>query len=169
MARHIKTGDTVIVISGADKGKTGKVLRILTDRDRVVVEGVNRVWKHVRPSQRNPQGGRIQKAGKGGFAGGRIPFGYASDGKGGLAIDERHRATVTRIYAENGDGRTLQAIADGLNRDGIPSPTGKRWWPSSVTYVLNNQVYAGKVEYVFVSGGVVTHVNRPGDHARLVR
>ncbi len=61
MARHIKTGDTVIVIAGADKGKTGRVMRILTDKDRVVVEGVNRVWKHVRPSQRNPQGGRIQK------------------------------------------------------------------------------------------------------------
>src|SRR5579859_7569767 len=61
MARHIKRGDTVIVIAGADKGKTGKVLRVITDKDRVVVEGVNRVWKHVRPSQRNPQGGRIQK------------------------------------------------------------------------------------------------------------
>ena len=61
MARHIKTGDTVIVTSGADKGKTGKVLRILTGKDLVVVEGVNRVWKHVRPNQRNPQGGRIQK------------------------------------------------------------------------------------------------------------
>jgi large subunit ribosomal protein L24 len=61
MARHIKTGDTVVVIAGADKGTTGKVLRVLTDKDRVVVEGVNRVWKHVRPSQRNPQGGRIQK------------------------------------------------------------------------------------------------------------
>ena len=61
MARHIKTGDTVLVISGADKGKTGKVLRIVTGKDRVVVEGVNRVWKHVRPNQRNPQGGRIQK------------------------------------------------------------------------------------------------------------
>ncbi len=61
MARHIKTGDTVIVTSGADKGKTGKVLRIITGKDRVVVEGVNRVWKHVRPNQRNPQGGRIQK------------------------------------------------------------------------------------------------------------
>ena len=61
MARHIKTGDTVIVITGADKGRTGRVLRVLTDKDRVVVEGVNRVWKHVRPSQRNPQGGRIQK------------------------------------------------------------------------------------------------------------
>ena len=61
MARHIKTGDTVIVITGADKGKTGKVLRVLTGKDRVVVEGMNRVWKHVRPNQRNPQGGRIQK------------------------------------------------------------------------------------------------------------
>jgi large subunit ribosomal protein L24 len=61
MARHIKSGDTVIVMSGADRGKTGKVLRVLTQKDRVVVEGVNRVWKHVRPSQRNPQGGRIQK------------------------------------------------------------------------------------------------------------
>src|SRR3954469_18893448 len=61
MARHIKTGDTVVIISGADKGKTGKVLRIVTGKDRVVVEGVNRVWKHVRPNQRNPQGGRIQK------------------------------------------------------------------------------------------------------------
>ena len=61
MARHIKSGDTVIIIAGADKGKTGRVLRVLTGKDRVVVEGMNRVWKHVRPNQRNPQGGRIQK------------------------------------------------------------------------------------------------------------
>src|ERR1700760_2669044 len=61
MPRHIKSGDTVMVIAGRDKGKTGKVLRIVADKDRVVVEGINRVWKHVRPSQRTPQGGRIQK------------------------------------------------------------------------------------------------------------
>jgi len=61
MARHIKAGDTVMVTTGADKGKTGKVLRVLTKNDRVVIEGINRVWKHVRPSQRYPQGGRIQK------------------------------------------------------------------------------------------------------------
>jgi large subunit ribosomal protein L24 len=61
MARHIKRGDTVIVIAGSDKGRTGKVLRVLPDKDRVVVEGIHRVWKHVRPSQRTPQGGRIQK------------------------------------------------------------------------------------------------------------
>ena len=61
MARHIKSGDQVMVIAGADKGKSGRVLRVITDKRRVVVEGINRVWKHVRPSQRNPQGGRIQK------------------------------------------------------------------------------------------------------------
>ena len=61
MARHIRTGDTVVITTGSDKGKTGKVLRVLTDKDRVVVEGINRVWKHVRPTQRNQQGGRIQK------------------------------------------------------------------------------------------------------------
>jgi large subunit ribosomal protein L24 len=61
MARHIKTGDQVMVTTGADKGKTGRVLRIISGQNRVVVEGINRVWKHVRPSQRTPQGGRIQK------------------------------------------------------------------------------------------------------------
>jgi large subunit ribosomal protein L24 len=61
MATRIKNGDVVMVITGADKGKTGRVLKILADKDRVVVEGINRVWKHVRPSQRYPQGGRIQK------------------------------------------------------------------------------------------------------------
>jgi len=61
MARHIRSGDTVVVIAGRDKGKTGRVLRVLTKQNRVVVEGINRVWKHVRPSQRTPQGGRIQK------------------------------------------------------------------------------------------------------------
>src|SRR2546423_11190745 len=61
MASKIKKGDTVVVITGSDKGKQGKVLRILVDKNRVVVEGINRVWKHVRPSQRYPQGGRIQK------------------------------------------------------------------------------------------------------------
>ncbi|MBV8780508.1 MAG: 50S ribosomal protein L24 [Phycisphaerae bacterium] len=66
MARHIKSGDQVMVIAGADKGKTGRVLKIVHDKNdsnknRVIVEGINRVWKHVRPTQRYPQGGRIQK------------------------------------------------------------------------------------------------------------
>ena len=51
----------MVVIAGKDKGRQGKVLRVIPDKDRVVVEGINRVWKHVKPSQRTPQGGRIQK------------------------------------------------------------------------------------------------------------
>jgi len=115
------------------------------------------------------KGGRMQKAGRGGFAGGVIPYGYLSDGKGGLHIDVERAPIVRRIFDENGAGRTLKAIADGLNADGVPSPKRKRWWPSNVSYLLNNQVYSGKVEYVFVTDGAVTHVNRQGAHARIVR
>ena len=61
MARHVKTGDTVVVITGDDKGKTGQVIRVDTAKNKVVVQGVNRVWKHLRPSRQHPQGGRIQK------------------------------------------------------------------------------------------------------------
>ena len=58
---HIKTNDTVEVIAGDDKGVRKKVLHIDREKGRVVVEGVNLVYKHVRRSQRNPQGGRLSK------------------------------------------------------------------------------------------------------------
>lgn len=58
---HIRTDDTVEVIVGDDKGVRGKVLVIDREQGRVVVEGVNRVYKHVRRSQKNPQGGRLSK------------------------------------------------------------------------------------------------------------
>ena len=61
MAARIRKDDIVVVISGDHKGAKGKVLRVIHDRDRVLVEGVNMVWRHVRKSQRHPQGGRIQK------------------------------------------------------------------------------------------------------------
>ena len=56
---HVKKGDMVQVIAGNDKGKTGKVLRVLPANDRVLVEGVNLRIKHEKPSQDLPQGGRI--------------------------------------------------------------------------------------------------------------
>lgn len=61
MAARIRKDDRVIVISGAHKGATGKVLRVLNDKDRVVVEGVNMVYRHLRRSRQNPQGGRVQR------------------------------------------------------------------------------------------------------------
>lgn len=53
----IKTGDTVRVITGEDKGSEGKVVKILTDKSKAIVEGVNMVSKHTKPSAKNPQGG----------------------------------------------------------------------------------------------------------------
>ena len=60
MAAHIKKGDTVEVIAGDNKGSTGRVMKVIPSKKRVIVEGLNLAHKHVRPSQRNPQGGRIR-------------------------------------------------------------------------------------------------------------
>jgi large subunit ribosomal protein L24 len=61
--RHIliRKDDTVEVLSGDDKGKRGRVLRVLITRGKVLVEGVNKVYKHLKPSRQNPQGGRLSK------------------------------------------------------------------------------------------------------------
>ncbi len=61
MACRIRRGDDVVVISGAHKGERGKVLRVDVEKGHVVVEGVNMVYRHVRPSRQNPRGGRLQK------------------------------------------------------------------------------------------------------------
>ncbi len=61
MACKILKEDTVEIISGDHRGARGKVLRVDVDRKQVFVEGVNLVYRHVRPSRRNPQGGRLQK------------------------------------------------------------------------------------------------------------
>lgn len=58
---HIRVDDTVEVIAGADLGARGRVLKIFSGNNRVVVEGVNRVKKHVRRSQKNPRGGQLSK------------------------------------------------------------------------------------------------------------
>ncbi|MFV0531895.1 MAG: 50S ribosomal protein L24 [Flavobacteriales bacterium] len=57
----IKTGDKVIVLSGASKRDTGKVLKVIVDKNRAIVEGVNMIKKHTKPSAENPQGGIIEK------------------------------------------------------------------------------------------------------------
>lgn len=61
MARHIRKGDTVIVTGGNDRGATGEVLRILPEKDRVIVQGVNVRTKHLKPSQANPRGGLVRR------------------------------------------------------------------------------------------------------------
>ncbi|KEO75031.1 50S ribosomal protein L24 [Anditalea andensis] len=58
---HIKTGDTVKVIAGDDKGKTGKILSVNREKKRAIVEGLNMVTKHIKPTATNPQGGIEKK------------------------------------------------------------------------------------------------------------
>jgi large subunit ribosomal protein L24 len=58
---HVRKGDTVRVIAGNDRGKEGKVLRVFSEQERVIVEGVNMRIRHTRPSATYPQGGRIQQ------------------------------------------------------------------------------------------------------------
>lgn len=61
MAAKVRKGDRVEVISGAHKGEQGRILRIEPREFRVWIEGVNLVYRHLRPSRKSPQGGRIQK------------------------------------------------------------------------------------------------------------
>lgn len=58
---HIKKGDTVCVIAGEDKGKTGRVLTVLRDKNRAIVEGINIVTKATKPTAQYPQGGLVKK------------------------------------------------------------------------------------------------------------
>jgi large subunit ribosomal protein L24 len=108
MAARIRRDDRVIVNSGAHKGAEGKVLRILPDKDRVIIEGVNMVYRHVRPNRRNPQGGRVQreapihisnvqpidpKTGKGT----RVRFPVKLDGKGRVTSKQRVATSGTEL------------------------------------------------------------------------
>jgi large subunit ribosomal protein L24 len=58
---YIRKDDVVEVVTGDDKGTRGKVLRVLRAKNQLVVEGVNRVYRHLKPSKRNPQGGRLSR------------------------------------------------------------------------------------------------------------
>ena len=58
---HVKKNDMVQVLAGKDKGKTGNVLRVFAETDRIVVAEINKIKKHSKPSQANPEGGIIEK------------------------------------------------------------------------------------------------------------
>lgn len=57
----IKSGDNVVVIAGDHKGEEGKVMRVITEKNKAIVEGVNLVSKHEKPNAKNPQGGIVKK------------------------------------------------------------------------------------------------------------
>jgi len=108
MALHVKKGDMVEIIAGAHKGATGRVLRVIPEKNSVIVQGHNIAKKHVRPSRKNPQGGRISveqpidisnvlPVNPKSSSGSRVRFELASDGaKKRLAVDGTEIGIVRR-------------------------------------------------------------------------
>ena len=98
---HIRKDDKVVVLTGRDKGKTGKVLKVLVSESRAIVEGLNMVSKSTKPSAKNPQGGIIKQ---------EAPIHISNlsliDPKSGkptrIAI-KREGKTVTRIAKKSGE------------------------------------------------------------------
>jgi large subunit ribosomal protein L24 len=100
MALHVKKGDTVEIIAGNDKGSTGKVLRVLPDKNKVIVQGHNVARKHVRPSRKNPQGGRITI---------EKPIHISNV----LPVSPKSSKGTRVRYRESGDGSKKRVAADG--------------------------------------------------------
>ena len=100
MALRIKRGDVVVVLSGEDKGKTGKVIRVEPEAARVVVEGVNLQYKHLKRTQKNPKGGRVQREGP-------IPAGK-------VALWSESKKAGQRFRVEVRDGKRVRVgVKDG--------------------------------------------------------
>ena len=95
----VKKGDTVVVISGNYKGKQGTVLKVITKDNRVVVEGVNVVSRHTRPSQANPDGGIIKK---------EAPI----DASNVMLVDPKTNKP-TRVHFEEKDGKKVRVAKSG--------------------------------------------------------
>lgn len=93
---HIKKDDQVIVLAGADKGKTGKVLKVLRDKERVIVEGIHMVSKSTKPSAANPQGGIIKQ---------EAPIHISN-----VSLIDQKSGKATRIRIER-EGKTVKRIA----------------------------------------------------------
>ena len=93
---HIKKDDQVIVLAGADKGKTGKVLKVLRDKERVIVEGIHMVSKSTKPSAANPQGGIIKQ---------EAPIHISN-----VSLIDLKSGKATRIRIER-EGKTVKRIA----------------------------------------------------------
>ena len=91
---RIKKGDNVIVIAGNSKGKTGKVLTVIPEKDRVIVEGVAMVSKHTKPNAKNPQGGIVKQE--------------ASIHVSNVALVDPKSGKATRIGYKGEDGKKVR-------------------------------------------------------------
>jgi len=110
MAMHIKKGDMVEIIAGDHKGATGRVLRVIPQENKVVVQGQNIAKKHVRPSRRNPQGGRINV---------EQPIHISNV----LPINPKSSRGSKVRYQVNDDGSKKRLAADGTEIGIVRRPT----------------------------------------------
>lgn len=94
MKIRIKSGDTVRVTAGDHKGSEGKVLRIIRDKNKALVEGINVVKKHEKPSAQNPQGGIVEK---------EAPIHLSN-----LSLIDPKSGEVTRVGYEERDGKKVR-------------------------------------------------------------
>lgn len=94
MKLRIKSGDKVRVIAGDHKGSEGKVLRVLRDTNKAIVEGINTVSKHEKPSARNPQGGIVEK---------EAPIHISN-----LSLIDPKSGDATRVGYEERDGKKVR-------------------------------------------------------------
>ncbi|HEX2802589.1 MAG TPA: 50S ribosomal protein L24 [Sphingomicrobium sp.] len=97
MAQKIKKGDTVVILAGKDKGKTGEVTKIIPKEDRVLVSGVNVHARHRKPTQLNPQGGIERK---------EAPLHISN-----VAIADPKSGEPTRVRFEERDGKKVRVAA----------------------------------------------------------
>ncbi len=106
MPLRVRKDDVVVVISGKDKGSQGRVLRVLVERDRVFVEGVNRVKRHTKPNNRGGQGGIVEKE--------------ASIHISNVMLLDTKTNKPTRVRSSiNKDGKKIRvAIKSGVTLDG---------------------------------------------------
>ena len=95
---HVKKGDLVEVITGTDRGKRGKVLRMFPENERVLIEGINMRTKHQKPTQENPQGGRMKQ---------EMPIHISNVLPVDPVSDQATRVGRTRI-SETGKGRWVR-------------------------------------------------------------
>lgn len=105
MTRRIQKDDLVKIISGADKGTTGKVLAVDTKKDTVLIEGVGQKHRHVKPSQLNPRGGSKD-----------IHVGTSLH-KVALVVDEKTSKTSRVGYVKNADGTKARLARQAKNKE----------------------------------------------------
>ncbi len=117
---HVKKNDTVTILSGKDKGKTGRILRVLPEKGRVVVENVNMIKRHTRPNQQNSEGGILEKEATLDISNVQLVCSScASTVRTGMrTLDDgskvRFCKNVTRLWTSNGDlhGQTAREISE---------------------------------------------------------